>query len=130
MGIDPRLMIGAIDARDAVERIVLRDRCADKAALEDIRAADRRAIRLHRRIRLPAVEWLGGIKKIRIDRGAVVGGLATISVGVEREITAAGIEQDAAIDTPVDGIDGRSGFDVHARRRLHVRGWPLCRYPV
>src|SRR4029453_10072431 len=114
MGIDPRLMIGAIDARDAVERIVLRDRCADKAALEDIRAADRRAIRLHRRIRLPTVEWLGGIKQIRIARDAVVAGLATIGVGGKCEITTPGTEQDAPTDPPVDRIHRRSRFDIYA----------------
>ena len=114
MAVDPRLVIGAVDAGDTIERVVLRDRSADKAALEDIGAADRRTIRLHCRIRLPAVEWLGGVEQIRIARDTVVAGLAAIGVGVERKITAAGIEQDAAIDAPVDGTDGRSGFDVHA----------------
>src|SRR5882672_5248080 len=116
MAVDPRLVIGAVDSGDAIERVVLRDRSADEAALEDVRAADRRTIRLHRRIRLPTVEWLGGIKQIRIARDTVVAGLAAIGVGVERVVAAAGIEQDAAIDTPVDGTDGRSGFDRDAGR--------------
>src|SRR5215218_6025496 len=39
MAINSRLVIGPIDARNAVKRIVLRDRSTDEAALEDIGAA-------------------------------------------------------------------------------------------
>ena len=114
MAVDPRLVIGAVDAGNAIKRVVLRDRSADEATLEDVRAADRRTIRLHRRVRLLAVERLGGIKQIRIAWDTVVAGLATIGIGVKCKIAAAGIEQDAAIDTPVDRIHRRSRFDIYA----------------
>ena len=45
MRVDAGLVIGAIDAGDMIERIVLRDRSADEAAVEDIGAADRCAVR-------------------------------------------------------------------------------------
>src|SRR6185295_3842890 len=96
MAVDPRLVIGAVDAGNAIKRVVLRDRSADEAALEDVRAADRGPVRLRRRVRLPAVDWPGLVEQIRIARDAVVAGLATIGVGMKREITTAGIEQDAA----------------------------------
>ena len=114
MAVDPRLVIGAVDAGNAIKRVVLRDRSADETTLEDVRAADRRTIRLHRRVRLLAVERLGGIKQIRIAWDTVVAGLAAKRVGVKCEITTAGIEQDAAIDTPVDRTHGRSRLDVYA----------------
>ena len=114
MAVDPRLVIGAVDAGNAIKRVVLRDRSADEATLEDVRAADRSTIRLHRRIRLPAVDWPGLVEQIGIARDAVVAGLATIGVGVKCKIAAAGIEQDTAIDTPVDRIDRRSRFDIYA----------------
>jgi hypothetical protein len=47
MRVDPGLVIGAVDAGNAIKRVVLRDRRADEAALEDVRAADRRPLRLH-----------------------------------------------------------------------------------
>jgi hypothetical protein len=36
MGVDPRLVVGAVDAGNAIERIGLRDSRTDEAALEDI----------------------------------------------------------------------------------------------
>ena len=114
MRVDAGLVIGAVDAGNAIKRIVLCDRRADEATMEDVRAADRRTIRLHRRIRLPAVDRAGLVEQIRIARNAVIAGLAAIGVGMNSEIATAGIEQDAAIDTAVDGIDGRSGFDHDA----------------
>ena len=116
MRVDAGLVIGAVDAGNAIKRVVLRDRRADEAAVEDVGAADRRAIRLHRRIRLPAVDRAGLVEQIRIARNAVIAGLAAIGVGMNREIATAGIDQDAAIDTAVDGTDGRSGFDRDAGR--------------
>src|SRR4029453_1637325 len=85
MRVDPGLVIGAIDAGNAIKRIVLRDRRADEAALEDIGAADRRTIPLHRRIRLPAVDRAGLVEQIRIARNAVIAGLAAIGVGMNSE---------------------------------------------
>ena len=116
MRVDPGLVIGAVDAGNAIKRVVLRDRRADEAALENVGAADRRTIRLHRRIRLPAVDRPGLVEQIRIARNAVIAGLAAIGVGMNSEIATAGIEQDAAIDTAVDGTDGRSGFNRDAGR--------------
>ena len=130
MAVDPRLVIGAVDAGNAIKRVVLRDRSADEATLEDVRAADRRTIRLHRRVRLLAVERLGGIKQIRIAWDTVVAGLAAIGVGVEREIAAAGIEQDAAIDTAVDRTNGRSRFNGGAGRGLRARQRRLGRQTI
>ncbi len=49
---------------------------------------------------------------------------------MEREIAAAGIEQDAAIDTAVDRTDRRSRLDGHAGRCLRVRERRLRRQPV
>ena len=99
-----------------IQRIVLRNRSTDEAAVEDIRAADRCAVRLHRRIRLAAVDRSGLVEQIRIARDIVVAGLAAIGVGVNREIAAAGIEQDAAVDASIHRTDGRSRFDRYAAR--------------
>src|SRR5439155_25191987 len=99
---------------------VLRDRRADKSAIEDIRAADRGAVRPRRRIRLVAVERLGGIKQIRIAWDVVVAGLAAIGVGVKREIAAASVKKNAAFDAAIDGVDSRSRFGGHASRRLQA----------
>ena len=123
MGIDPRLVIRPVNAGDAIERVGLRDRSADKAAMKQIRAADRRAIALRGGIRLPPVEWLGGVKEIGIARDAVVSGLAAIGVGVERVVAASGIDQDGAIHAAIDGIDSRSGFDRHTRSRFRRCEW-------
>ena len=41
VAVDPGLVIGAVDAGDAIERVVLRDRSADETVLEDVGAADR-----------------------------------------------------------------------------------------
>ena len=57
--VDAGAVIVAVDAGNVIERVVLRDRGADEAAVEDVRAADRRAVGLRRRIRLPAVEPAG-----------------------------------------------------------------------
>src|SRR6185295_789719 len=59
MRVDAGLVIGAVDTGNAIKRVVLRDRRADETALEDVGAADRRAVRLHRRIGLPAVDRAG-----------------------------------------------------------------------
>ena len=98
--------------------------------MEDVGAADRCTIRLHRRIRLPAVDRSGLVEQIRIARNAVIAGFAAIGIGMNSEIATAGIEQDAAIDAAVDGTDGRSGFDRDAGRRLHVRERRLRRQSV
>src|SRR5437762_3043611 len=112
MAVDPRLVIGAVDAGNAIERVVLRDRSADEAALEDVRTADRRTIRLHRRIRLAAVDWPGLVEQIGIARDAVVAGLATIGVGVKCEITTAGV---VAVLHDADAIDVETPDDRPAR---------------
>src|SRR5437773_12497254 len=117
MRVDAGLVIGAIDAGEVVERVVLRDRRADKAAIEDIRAADRGAVRPRRRIRLVAVERLGGIKQIRIAWDVVIAGLAAIGVGVKREIAAASVKKSAAFDTAIDRVDSQSRFGGPASRR-------------
>ncbi len=121
MRVDAGLVIGAIDAGNVVESIVLGNRSTDEPAMEDIRAADRCAVRLHRRIRLPTADRPGLVEQIRIARDIVVAGLAAISVGVNREIASAGIEQDAAVDASIHRTDCRSRFNRRAARRLHVR---------
>ena len=116
MRVDAGLVIGAVDAGNAIERVVLRDRGADEAAMEDVGAADRRAVGLRRRIRLPAVDRPGLVEQIGIARNAVIAGLAAIGVGMNGEIAAAGIEQDAAFDAAIDRTDRRSGLDRDAGR--------------
>ena len=49
-------MIGAVETGDMIERVGLRDRRADEAAMEEIRAADRCSVGLRRGIRLASVE--------------------------------------------------------------------------
>ena len=127
MRVDAGLVIGAIDAGDVVQRVVLRDCRADKPAIENIRAADRGAVRPRRRIRLPAVERLGGIEQIWIARDLIIAGVAAIGVGVKREIATAGIKKHAAFNTAIDGADSRSRLRGHASRRLHACEWRLDR---
>jgi hypothetical protein len=38
--VDPGLVIGAVDTGDAIERVVLRDGCANEAAMEEIGTAE------------------------------------------------------------------------------------------
>src|SRR5258705_10617804 len=102
MRVDRGLVIGAIDPGYMVQRVVLGDRRADKAAIENIGAADRGAVRPRRRIRLAAVERLAGNKQVRIARDLIVAGRAAIGVGVKREITTAAVEQDAAFATAIN----------------------------
>ncbi len=46
VGINAGLVIGAVEAGDVIERVVLRDRRANKPAMKNVRAADRCPIRL------------------------------------------------------------------------------------
>ena len=62
--VDPGLVIGAVDAGNAIERVGLRDRRADEAAVEDVGAADRCAVGLRRRVRLPSVDRPGLVEQI------------------------------------------------------------------
>ena len=70
--VDARIVVLPVDARDAVERIVLRDGDADKTLIEDIGTADRVPIDARERIRLPSVERPAGLEQIWIARNAVV----------------------------------------------------------
>ncbi len=128
--VDAGLVIGAVDAGDAIQRIVLRDRGADEAAVEDVGAADRSAVGLRRRVRLLSVHRPRLVEQIGIAGNAVIAGLAAIGVGMNREIAAAGIEQDAAFDAAIDRADGRAGLDGDARGRLRIRQRRLDRQPV
>src|SRR4051812_36562836 len=96
MSVDPGLMIGAVDAWNAIQRVVLRHRRADKTAVEDVGAADRGAVRLRRRVRLAAIESPAGLEQIRVARNVVVARLAPVSVGMNGKIAAARIHQNAA----------------------------------
>ena len=81
-----------------------RDRGADIAAVEQVRAAHRLPLGMQAGVRLLAVEGRRGIgrEKIRIARDAVVAGMAAVDVGVNGEVARAGIEQGAALQTAVD----------------------------
>src|SRR5207237_10371320 len=57
MRVDPGQVVGTVDAGDMIERIGLRDRSANEAAMEDVGAADRGAVALGGRIRLASVDW-------------------------------------------------------------------------
>src|SRR3954454_3137619 len=102
MGVDAGLMVGAVDAWNTIERVVLRHRRADKTALEYVGTPDRGAVGLRRGIRLAPAERLGRIEKIGIARDAVIAGLASMRVGVDGEITTPCIHQDAAFDPAID----------------------------
>jgi hypothetical protein len=101
MRVDPGLVIGAIDAGDMIERVVLRDRSAVEAAVEDIRPADRSAVHLRGRIRLPTVEWLRRIKQIWIARNVIVAAGSAIAVGVKREIASASVQKNGAFNAAI-----------------------------
>ena len=123
LGIDAGARVRALDAGDAIERIGLRDRRADEAAVENIRAADRSAAALRTGIGLLAVERLVRVGEIGIGRNEIVAALAPIGVGVDRDVAAGGIEQHRAFDAAIDRIDGGAGFGRDAtglrdRRRM------------
>jgi hypothetical protein len=88
----------------AIEARHPRHRDADKAAVEDVGAADRLAVGAVRRIRLPPVERqrLIARRQVGIARDAVVIGAATECIGMEREVAGAGVEHDRAFEPVVD----------------------------
>ena len=114
MRIDPGLVFSAVDAGNTIERVVLRDRGADEAAMEDVGAADRSAVGLRGRVRLPAVHRPRLVEQIGVAGNGVVAGLAAIGIGVDGKIAATGIEQNAAFDAAIDRTDGGAGLDGHA----------------
>ncbi|MGY4362251.1 hypothetical protein ACVW0J_008744 [Bradyrhizobium sp. i1.7.7] len=146
--VDPGVVVGAVDAGDMVERVVLRDRRADIAALEEVGAADRGAVRARRRIGLaPVCDGPGLVGQIGVARDAVIRRVAAVDVGMEREIAGAGVEQHAALDTAIDRAErgtrlgrdaGRcpSGCEWRLHRhaitleRLGTAGWQRVRNPV
>ena len=96
--------------------------------MEDIGSADGLPVAAQRRVRLPSVERtrLRGVgngcgigrESIGIVGHAIVVGFAAECIGVDRKITAAGIEQRSAIDAVVDGGCGASRLERDARPRL------------
>ena len=59
MGVDPGIVVFTIDSRNMIKRIVLCDREAEKALIENIRGANRRAVTVRRRVWLVAIEIAG-----------------------------------------------------------------------
>src|SRR4051812_9970435 len=102
MRFDAGVVVGGFDPWDMVERVVLRDRSADEAAVEDIRAADRATVHLRGRIRLAAAERFGGIEQVWIARNAVVAAGAAIRVGVDGDISRARIQTNRSFASAVD----------------------------
>jgi len=117
--VDTRVVGGAVEAGDVIEAVELRDRCPDKAVVENVGAADRLAVGAHRRIRLPAAERLRliGGRQIRIVRNAILVGVAAVDVGMHRDVVLAGVDQRGAVDAVVHRTDGPVDFAAVAARR-------------
>src|SRR3954471_21135041 len=114
MSVDAGVMIRTVNAGDMIERVGLRDRPADIAAMEDVGAADGGAVGLHGRIRLGGGYRPRLVEQIRIARDIVVAGFAAVGVGVNCDVTAARVEQDASVHAAVDRTYGGPGFYRHA----------------
>ena len=114
--VDPGAVIGAVKAGNPVQRVVLGQRRADEAAIEQIGAADRTAAGLRAGIRLPAVHRIARVIEIGIAGNVVVAALAAIGVGMQRELLGAGIEQHAAFKAAIDGVERGAGFGGDAGR--------------
>ena len=114
MRVDPGQVVGAVDAGDMIERIGLRDRRPDESAIEDIGAADRRAVGLRRGVRLAAVERLGRVGQVGIARNIVVAGLAAVGVGMHRKVSATRVKKYRTFDAAIDRVHRGSCLRGHA----------------
>jgi hypothetical protein len=130
MGVDAGVVIFAVDTGNVVKRVVLRDRYAEKAVVENVRPADRLTIVMQCRIRLLAIEIArlrrirrgGGIGRCQIGivRNAIGFCLAAEGIAMNREIAGAGIEQHRAIETIIDR--GPGSAQLGAESALRDRG--------
>ena len=100
------------DTRNKIVAGEARDGDAGIAAVEQIRAADRRARTLRGRVRLSAVADRRGVwrNEIGITRDAVIAGGSPVDVGVNGGVATAGIQQQPAFPSFVDARHGRSQF--------------------
>ena len=73
------------------------------------------------RVRLPAVHRPRLVEQVRVAGNAVVARLAAIGVGMNSEIAAAGIKQDAAFDAAIDRTDRCPRLDIDAGCGLRGR---------
>src|SRR4051812_50112341 len=73
--------------------------------------------------------FTGRVWSNMIARDIVVAGFAAVGVGVNCDVTAARVEQDASVHAAVDRTYGGPGFYRHAGGGLHHPGRRLGRHP-
>ena len=127
MRVDAGVVVFAIDSGNVIERIVLCEREAEEALIENVRGAHRRAVTVRRRIWLVAIEIAGlcrvgrvrriGRWQIGITRYAIVLRRATEGIGMHGEVSAARVEQCRAIEAAVDRSPGTTEFGTDAAVR-------------